>query len=198
MYHLQIAGHVCIFPFCRMRKACFPIIVFMAFYVGFIFQINTVFVAQMVPIGIVGIMAVAYVVDVGAFHEHYFLFHLFTGDGMSAFWICFMTVHSFHLDRLAVEIIVASGKSEFVFLGRSVLYFYFPESYDGRESLGSASFLVLQFTDKGISVRTFRTPRLHLRACVQSGAYHGFFTAAQLSDRFGDGDIFYRFVLVAV
>ena len=55
-HHFHHTCHVRIFPFHRMREGGSTIIIFVRFYIRLIFEINTVFVAQEIPIRIIRIM----------------------------------------------------------------------------------------------------------------------------------------------
>ena len=177
VHHLHIARHVLIAKFGNVAQRSIAIIVLMALNVGFIFKIDTVFVGQIVPIGVVAIVAVADVIDVGALHEHHFLLHLFTRDGMPAFGVGFVAVHPFHLDGASIEVIVATGFAEFIGSGGGVFDFNFAEADDGGEGFEHISLLVLQFTHQHIAVGGFGTPRLHAVAGVE-GELHVLFGAA--------------------
>ena len=83
MNHFHHTGYMGVFPFHRMRQGSSSVIILVRFDVGFIFQVESVFVAQIVPVRIVRIVGVTYVIDVGAFHQHNLFLHHFTGDGMS-------------------------------------------------------------------------------------------------------------------
>ena len=103
-------------------------------------------------------------VDVTLLHEHHLFFHLLASDGMSARRIVLVAVHTFHLDGLTIEIIVAPCESELVFLGGGVLNFYFSETYIGREGFHYASLLVFEFAHEGVAVGSLSVPGLHLVA----------------------------------
>ena len=112
--HLHVACNVCVLELRHVGEAGFAVVVLVALDVGFVLKIDAVFVAEVVPVGRVGVVAVAHVVDVAALHEEHFLLHLLARYVMSRLRVVFVTVHTLHLDGLAVEVVVASGQSELI------------------------------------------------------------------------------------
>ena len=55
-YHFYIACHVGSAPLLRVRERCVAVIVFVALDVGFILQIDAILVAEIIPVGVVGIV----------------------------------------------------------------------------------------------------------------------------------------------
>ena len=66
-------------------------------------QIEAVLVAEVVPAGIVGIVAGAYGVDIQIFHDLDILDHALYGDDVTAIGIEFMTIGALDKDRLSVD-----------------------------------------------------------------------------------------------
>ena len=66
-------------------------------------QIEAVLVAEVVPAGIVGIVAGAYGIDIQIFHDLDILDHALYGDNVSAIGIEFMTIGTLDEDRLSVD-----------------------------------------------------------------------------------------------
>ena len=126
--------------------------------IGFIFQVKTVFVTQVIPVRIIRIMRVTNVVDIGTFHQHHFLFHHLTGDGMAYGRIAFVAVHAFQLDSLTIYIIVASGQSELVFRSGRIFYFHFAETDSGGDCFYRTAFLIFQLAYQCITVWLFGRP----------------------------------------
>ena len=151
-----------IFPFDRMRQRCLSVIIFVWFDIGFIFQVNTVFVTQIIPIRIIRVVRITYMVDIGTFHHHDFVFHHFAGDGMSHTRIGFMTVDTFQFYRFTVYIIVTSGQSEFIFRCGSIFDFHFTETDMSRNSFECTSFFIFQFSHQCIEVWFFSRPFIGL------------------------------------
>ena len=89
-------------------------------------------------------MAVAYVVDVAAFHKEHLMLHLLARYIMTGSRIVLVAVNTLHLYRLSIEIIVAASKSKFVFIGRCILNLYLSETNNGRESLNHIALFVLK------------------------------------------------------
>ena len=158
MCQLHDAGHVGCLELGHVRQGGVAVVVFVAFEVGLIFQIDAILVAEVVPVRIIGIVRVAHVVDVAALHQHDFLFHLLHRDGVARSRIDFLTVHALQLHRLSINIIVASGQSELVFAGRRILDFDLAETQGGGERLHHAALLVLQLTHQYITIGSLGRP----------------------------------------
>ena len=161
MYHLHIACNVGVAELLDMRQRFLAIVVLMALDVGLILKIDAVLVAQIVPVGSVGIVTVAYVVDIATLHKEHFVLHLLACHIVACSRIVLMTVHTLHLDGLTVEIIVASCQSELVLFGRCILNLYLAEAYVCRECLYCIALLVLQFAYESVAMRCLSTPRFH-------------------------------------
>ena len=137
--------------------------------VTFVFEVDTILVANVVPIGVANVVRVAHVVDITALHEHHFVLHLFARDGMTAFGASFVTIHTFHLDGLAIQVIIATFQAEFVFRRRCVLDFALTETYVCRESFDYLALLVLQLANEYVAIRCFSAPLLD--ACAHLHRY---------------------------
>ena len=162
--HLHVAGDVGVLELGHVGKAGFTIIVLMAFDIGLILEIDAVLVAEVVPVGRIGIVAVAHVVDVALLHEEHFVLHLLAGHVVSCGGIVFVAVHALHLDGLAVEVVIAACESELVLVGGRFADFDFAEADVGGEGLDGVALLVLQFAHEGVTVGSFSTPGFHLAA----------------------------------
>ncbi len=75
----------------------------MALDVGLGRDIESVFVAQLVPTRVVGIVACAHGIDVQPLHYLYVLYHTLHTNHISAIWIKLMTVGSLDQHRLSVD-----------------------------------------------------------------------------------------------
>ena len=75
-----------------------------------------VLVAGVVPIGAVGVVRVADVVDVALFHQKDFTQYLSVANGMAVPRIGFVAVDTFQLHRLVVDIEVAASFTELIVL----------------------------------------------------------------------------------
>ena len=75
----------------------------MAFLVGFVHYVHSVFVAELVPARVVGIVACAHHIDVGLLHKFKVAAHQVFGNRPSGPWMVFVAVHAFHLDNLSVD-----------------------------------------------------------------------------------------------
>ena len=70
-------------------------------------------------------------VDISLEHEEYLLLHLLACDIMTGVDIVLVTVHTLHLDRFAVEVIVASCQAELIILGLCIADFNLTETHIG-------------------------------------------------------------------
>ena len=75
----------------------------MTLYVGLGQHIHTVFVAQVIEHGVVGIVGRADSVDIQALHAQNVLLNLLGSDGTSVYWREVMTVHAVEHHTLAVD-----------------------------------------------------------------------------------------------
>ena len=79
-------------------------------------------------------MAIAYVVDVAAFHKEHLMLHLLARYIMTSSRIVLVAVNTLHLYR----------QSKLVFIGRCILNLYLSETNNGRECLNHIALLVLK------------------------------------------------------
>ena len=149
--HLHVAGNVGGLPFLGVRERLLTIIILMAFDVGLVLEIDAILVTEVVPVRRIGVVRAADVVDVGALHEHDFLFHLLAGDGVAAVGAGLVAVDAFELHGAAVDVEVAAGEPELVVFGFRVLNLHFAETDGGRNGLDGAAFLVFEFADEGVA-----------------------------------------------
>ena len=171
VHHLHVACHVCVAPLLRMRERCCTIVVFVRLQVGLILQIDTILITQVIPVGIVGIVGVTHVVDVGSLHHHHLFEHVLTRQCMSRLGSCFVAVHALQLHGLAVDVIVSTSQFELIVLSLSILDFHLAEAGVGRYGLHHLALLVLQLGHQGIAVRRLSTPLLgHLHRQRAGGA----------------------------
>ena len=198
VHHFHVAGHVGILELRHVRETGLAVVILVAFDVGFIFKIDAVFVAEVIPIWGVGVVAVAHVVDVAALHEEHFFLHLFTRHIVTRRRIVFVAVDALHLDGLAVEVIIASGQSEFVVLGSRLLDFHFAEAHDGGERFNHVALLVLQFAHERIAVWRFGAPRFHLVSSEERGRCGEFAVLAHFSHRCRSRHAWYEGVVVRI
>ena len=77
----------------------------MGFDVGFIDNIEPVFVAQVIPATVIRIMGISDAVDVEALHQLDVLNHPRYGNGSSGVWIVFVAIHPKKLDGAPVDLV---------------------------------------------------------------------------------------------
>ena len=74
----------------------------MALLVGFVHYVHSIFVAELVPAWVVGVVAGADKVYVSLFHQLQVLAHHGFGQGAAGAGVVLVAVHAFELDHLAV------------------------------------------------------------------------------------------------
>ena len=161
VHHFEVARHVLVAELGHMAQRSISIVVFVALDVALVFEVDAIFVGQVVPIGGVAVVAVAHMVDVRALHEHDFALHLFARDGVSALGARLVAVNALHFDGLAVEIIVTSRLAELIVRSGRFFDFDFAETHHSREGFEHAAFGVFQLTHEHIAPRRLGTPLLH-------------------------------------
>ena len=77
-------------------EALFSITLGMGFAVGFVPNVKSIFVAEFVPIRIVGIMAGAHRIDIQLLHQGNVAYHRLAADDMARVRVMFMAVHTFY------------------------------------------------------------------------------------------------------
>ena len=174
MHHFEVARHVLVAEFRHMTQRFFAVVIFVALDVALVFEVDAIFVGQVVPIRIVAVVAVADVVDVGALHEHHFVLHLFARDGMSALGVRLVAVDALHLDGLAVEIVVTSRFAELIVRGGRFFDLDFAETYYRREGFEHLIFCVLQLSHEHIAPGRLGAPLLHECAGLEHHFGFGF------------------------
>ena len=167
MHHFEVARHVLVAELRHMAQRFFFVVVLVALNVGLIFEVNAIFVGQVVPIGVVAVVAVAHVVDVCALHEHDFALHLFARDGVSALGVGLVAVNALHFDGLAVEIVVTSRLAKLIVGCGRFFDFDFAETHHGGEGFEHTSFGVFQLTHEDIAPGSLGTPLLHERTRLE-------------------------------
>ena len=167
VHHFEVARHVLVAELRHMAQRFFFVVVFVALEVGLIFEVDAIFVGQVVPIGVVAVVAVAHMVDVCALHQHDFALHLFARDGVSALGAGLVAVNALHFDGLAVEIIVTSRLAELIVGCGRFFDLDFAETHHGREGFEHTSFGVFQLTHEHIAPGSFGTPLLDERTRLE-------------------------------
>ena len=179
--HLHVSCDVGVAELRNMRKTLLAVVILMALDVCLVLQVDSVFVAEIIPVRRIRIVAVAHVVDVATLHQEYLMLHLFAAHGVACLDIVLMTVHTLQLDRLTVQIIVSSRQSELVLFCRSFLDFHLSETYEGRESLHGSALSVLQLAHQRVAMRRFCTPEVHLVGSIQRSFEFDFSLCVQLA-----------------
>lgn len=116
------------------------------FQIGFVDEIDAVAVAELVPEGVVGIVAGADGVDVVLFHEADVEPHVLFGDGSATLGVEFVAVDAFEEDALAVQ------------AHDAVFQFEAAESHHGSADLQLSAGCVGEQNGKGIEVGTLGAP----------------------------------------
>ena len=169
MSHFHHTCHVSLLPLLGVRDRGFAIVVLVALDVGLILQVDTVLVAEEVPVGVARIVRVAHVVDVGTLHQHNLLVLHLASDGMANGGMALVTVNTLQLHGLAVDVVVAASQTELVLVGRSVLDLNLAETNDGGNGLQHTALLVQQLTYESVAVGSLGGPlvgRNHVQGCL--------------------------------
>ena len=90
-------------PFGRIRQRFFSVSHAVRFDIGFVDQVETVFVAKVVPARIVRIMARTNRVDIERLHERDILKHAFFGERVAGERMMLVPVDALYEDRLVVD-----------------------------------------------------------------------------------------------
>ena len=126
--------------------------------VGLVLEVDTVLVAEIVPVWSIRIVSVTYMVDVTLKHEHYLLLHLLTCKRMASLKAVLMTVHTLHLDGLAVEVVVTSSQAELILGCLCIADLHLAETKVCRSCLHSITLLIEQRYHQCITVRLLGAP----------------------------------------
>ena len=171
--HGHHAAHVLVAELRHVAQAGIAIKVFVALDIGFSLEPDAVLVAEIIEIGVVGIVGRTHMVYVGALHHHHLVLHLLACDGMAACGVGLMAVDTLELQRLPVDEEIAASQSELVVLGSHVAYLHRAEACLGAHRLDGVALLVTQFADKRIDVGLLGRPGLHVCHRDVSVACHG-------------------------
>ena len=128
---LRIVGDRLIPPCCLVIPIIIRIEQFtwtMCLYVSLVYHIESIFVAELIEIRSIWIMAGPYGVDIVLLHERHIPDDLFSTDRKTGHRVRVVSVHSVELDRHAVDVYDL------------VLYRYLPDSYSVSDDLTGASY----------------------------------------------------------
>ena len=159
MHHLHVSSNMRSTPFHRMRQTCFTIIVLVTLNVRLVLKVKAILVSKIVEIRVITVVRETDMVDVATLHNHHLLCHLLVRNGMTCCGIRLMAVHTLELHGLAVDIEVATSKSELVITGFRVAYFDGTNAEVGGSAVKEVSLLVLQLSHKDIAIRRLSTPK---------------------------------------
>ena len=113
----------------------------MCLYVSLVYHIESIFVAELIEIRNIWIMAGPYGVDIVLLHERHIPDDLFSADCKTGHRVRVVSVHSVELDRHAVDV------------HDLILYRYLPDSYPVSDDLTGASY------DDSVEVWLFCIPQ---------------------------------------
>ena len=154
----------------------------MALDIALVLEVDAVFIAQIIPVRIVGIMRIAHVIDIAPLHEHYVGHHARPGHSVAHLGRCLVAVDALELDGAPVDVEIAALDAELVVLGGGVSDLHLAESRVGGCRLDDLAALVRKPRHEDISPRGFGRPRLHAGHCVAHGERR-VLAAEQRSDR---------------
>ena len=126
--------------------------------ISFVFEIDTVLIAKIVPIWSIGIVSITHVVDITLQHKHNLFLHLLACNSVSALKTVLVTVNTLHLDWFAVEVVITSSQAELIIFSFCLANFNFTESHVSRSHFNGATLFVKQAYNQSIAVRLFSTP----------------------------------------
>ena len=105
---------------------------------GLVLEVDTMLVAEIVPIGIGRVVRVAHVVDIRTLHQEDLPLHLLMAHGMTCRRVGLMTTDATELDGLAVDVEVATSTTKLIFARRCILDLDLAEASVGRSSIEKA------------------------------------------------------------
>ena len=124
-----------------------------------VLEVDTILIAQVVPVGSRRIVGVAHVVDVRTLHQEDLALHLLMRDGMPAGGIRLVAVRPLELHRLMVDVEVATRMTELILVGWCLADLDLTEArIDGRAIQQRLPRLVIELGDQDIAVGRFRRP----------------------------------------
>ena len=121
------------------------------FDVGLVVHVQAVFVAEVVPVGVVGVMRGAHCVEVVGLHQADVLAHGFARNHVPRFEVVFVAVHAFDEYRLAVDEQLFAPDLDFA------------ESDAFLDGLNAPSFRIVLDQVHFVQVRGFRRPQKRVR-----------------------------------
>ena len=197
MEHLHDATNVGILPLGRVRERSIAVIILVRLDVGLVFQIEAVFVGQVIPIFIRRVMCITHVVNVATLHEHHLCFHLLTSQHVACFRMCLVAVDALELHWLAVYVVITTGQTELVVLCQRVFDRHFAEANMSRDRLDHLAGGIFQLRHNGVAIRALGRPLVRM-AHLHDGFRCHFTTTGERRDRSLGADAFHRLILVRV
>ena len=107
--HTLAAGDKCVFP---TRFTAEAGVISVTLHIGFIQNIDTVLITEIIPHRIIRIMTGPHSIEIELFHQLDIIKHIFSGQDFSVFHIVFMTVDSPDQHSFAVEKQIAAIYSD--------------------------------------------------------------------------------------
>ena len=103
----QVAVHRSLFPFLAMRERAFTVAVAVGFHVGLVHEIQSVDIAKIIPVVVLGIVGIAHTVAMGALQFEDIQFLRFRRHVMPVHRVRLVAVRAFQFNFLAVQIIAS-------------------------------------------------------------------------------------------
>ena len=143
----------------HVRERSLAVVVLMRLDICLVLEVDTILIAQVVPVGSRRIVGVAHVVDVRTLHQEDLTLHLLMRDSMPTGGIRLVAVRPLELHRLMVDVEVATSVPELILVGRCLADLDLTEArIDGRTIQQRLTSLVIELGDQDIAVGSFRRP----------------------------------------
>ena len=146
--HAVVESRIPVFSVCQLLV--FRIQDTMTFDVCLAYHVETVLIAELIPLRIVRIVRGTHSIDVELLHHLHILHHLTDAEGSAVYCIVLLSVHT--LD----------GDGYTVYQKLSVLHFDGTETERLCHTLLYSTIPVGSIDDEGVEIRTLGTPRLHV------------------------------------
>ena len=185
MHHLEHTRDVLCLELRHVRERSLAVVVLMRLDIRLVLEVDTILIAQVVPVGSGRIVGVAHVVYVRTLHQEDLALHLLMRDGMPTGGIRLVAVRPLELHRLMVDVEVATSVPELILVGWRLADLYLTEArIDGRAIQQRLTSLVIELGDQDIAVGCFCRPECRAlerkrrlcrarRAATPFGGSHG-------------------------
>ena len=159
MHHLEHTRDVLCLELRHVRERSLAVVVLMRLDICLVLEVDTILIAQVVPVGSRRVVRVAYVVDIRTLHQEDLTLHLLMRDSMPTGGIRLVAVRPLELHRLMVDVEVATRMTELILVGWCLADLDLTEArIDGRTIQQRLPRLIIEFGDQDIAVGCFCRP----------------------------------------